>query len=71
MAKEKTQPAAKFRLGYITATVWKNETHYNTVLSRSYKDGDEYKETDQLGTADLLNASRLLQRAEDWISKQS
>lgn len=70
MAKA-SQPAAKFRLGYVTATVWlNNEKHYNTVLSRTYKDGEEYRETDQLGTADLLNAACLLQRSEDWISKQ-
>ena len=29
-------PAAKFRLGYVTATVWLNNEHYNTVLSKSY-----------------------------------
>jgi hypothetical protein len=33
----KAQPAAKFRLGYVTATVWLNDQHYNTVLSKSYK----------------------------------
>ena len=62
------KPAAKFRLGFVTATVWKNEVHYNTVLSRSYKDGEDYKETDQLGVGDLMNAVRVLQRAEEWIS---
>jgi hypothetical protein len=70
MAKS-NQPAAKFRIGYVTATVWLNDKHYNTVLSRSYKDGEDYKETDQLGTPDLMNAARLLQRAEEWISQQS
>jgi hypothetical protein len=48
----KSQPAAKFRLGYVTATVWKNDDFFNTVLSKSYKDGDEWKDTDQLGTGD-------------------
>ena len=64
------QPAAKFRLGNVTATVWLNNQHYNTVLSKSYKDGDEYKDTDQLGTGDLLNAAKVLQRAEEFISQQ-
>jgi hypothetical protein len=64
------QPAAKFRLGNVTATVWLNNQHYNTVLSKSYKDGDEYKDTDQLGTGDLMNAVRVLQRAEEWINGQ-
>jgi hypothetical protein len=43
---------------------------FNTVLSKSYKDGDEWRNTDPLGTGDLLNATKLLQRAEDFISQQ-
>ena len=65
------QPVAKFRIGYVAATVWKNERHYNVVLSRTYKDGNDYKETDQLGHADLMNAVRVLQRAEQFIAEQA
>lgn len=64
------QPAAKFRIGYVSATVWQNDKHYNVVLSRSYKDGNDWKETDQLGHHDLLNAAKVLARAEAWISEQ-
>jgi hypothetical protein len=64
------QPAAKFRLGNVTATVWKNGDFHSTVLSRSYKEGDDWKETDQLSSGDLMNAVRILQRAEDYISRQ-
>lgn len=68
----KSQPAAKFRLGYVTATVWLNGEHYNTVISKSYKDTDEkWQESDQLGTGDLMNAVRVLQRAENYIAEQS
>lgn len=70
MSKDKVQPAAKFRLGYVTATVWKNGDFHNVVLSKSYKDGDEYKDTDQLGSGDIMNAVRVLQRAEDFIQAQ-
>ena len=63
-------PAAKFRLGYVTATVWLNNEHYNTVLSKSYKEGEDWKDTDQLDTGDLMNAVRVLQRAEEWINGQ-
>ena len=70
MAKA-NQPAAKFRVGFVTATVWLNqEKFYTTVLSKSYKDGDEYKDTDQLGHGDLMNAVKVLERAEAWISAQ-
>jgi hypothetical protein len=64
------QPAAKFRIGYVSATVWQNDKHHNVVLSRSYKDGNDWKETDQLGHGDLMNAVRVLQRAEQYISDQ-
>ena len=71
MAKEKKQPAAKFRIGYVTATVWHNDDKfYNVVLARSYKDGDEWRETDQLGHADVVCAIRALQRAEEFIAAQ-
>jgi hypothetical protein len=64
------QPANKFRLGYVTATVWKNDDFYSVVLERSYKDGDDWKSTDQLNAGDLLNAAKVLERAEAWISEQ-
>jgi len=64
------KPAAKFRIGWVTATVWENDKFFNVVLSKSYKDGEEYKDTDQLGHGDLLNASKALERAESWISEQ-
>lgn len=65
------QPAAKFRLGYVTATVWKNDgDFYNVVVARSYKEGDDWRETDQLNAGDLLNAAKVLQRAEEFISAQ-
>lgn len=70
MATAKNKPAAKFRVGFVTATVWKNENFYNVILSRSYKDGDDYKDTDQLGHGDLLNGAKALERAEQFISEQ-
>lgn len=50
--------------------MWKNDDFFNTVLSKFYKDGDDWKDTDQLGTGDLLNAAKLLERAEQFISEQ-
>ena len=71
MAKEKpVQPAAKFRLGYVTATVWKNGDFYNCEISKSYKDGEEYKETSSLGSGDVWNAIKCLERAEQFIADQ-
>lgn len=69
MAKE-NKPAAKFRVGYVTATVWHNDNFFNVVLSKSYKQDDEWKDTDQLGHGDILNAVQVLKRAEQYISEQ-
>jgi hypothetical protein len=57
-------------LGYVTATVWLNDKHHDTVLSKSSEDGQHWKETDQLGTGDIMNAVHVLQRAEDFIPQQ-
>jgi len=67
MAKA-NQPAAKFRLGFVTATVWKNDEFFSVVLERSYKDVEDWKSTDQLNAGDLLNAAKVLQRAEEFIA---
>jgi hypothetical protein len=67
----KTPPAAKFRIGLVTATVWKNDAFYSVNLSRSYKDDDgNWQETDGLGQSDLLNAVKVLERAEAYIAGQ-
>ncbi len=70
MPKDKPQPAAKFRVGYVSATVWKNGDFFNVVVSKSYKDGDEWKDSDQLGHGDIMNAVQVLKRAEQFISEQ-
>lgn len=65
------QPAQRFRIGSVTAAIWKSDAgFFNVTLTRSYKDGNDWKSTDNLNHGDLLNGARVLQRAEDWISKQ-
>lgn len=68
------KPVRRFRIGLVQAAVWKNDgvnnAFYTVTLQRSFKDGDEYKNTDNLGAADLLNAAKVLTRAEAWIAEQ-
>ena len=65
------KPVAKFRIGLVTASVWKNNDKFHTVtLVRSYKDGDEWKETNGLSQDDCLNAAKVLERAEAFIEEQ-
>lgn len=66
------QPAAKLRDGVLSVTIWKNEreddkAYYTSILSKSYKDGDEWKDTDNLNADDLLKAAHLLQQAYSKI----
>lgn len=43
---------------------------FSALLSKSHKDCEEWRDTDQHGTGDLLNAAKLPQRAEEFISQQ-
>jgi hypothetical protein len=63
-------PVVKYRLGSVTAQVWANERHFNVTITKRYKDGEEWKETDSLGAGDLMNTIRVLQRCEEYISDQ-
>ncbi|MDQ0316418.1 hypothetical protein [Amorphus orientalis] len=69
------KPVKKFRIGYVEAAIWENEgngdrTFHNVTLQRKYRDGDDVKNTNSFAHADLLNAARLLQKCEAWISDQ-
>lgn len=64
-------PAHKFRIGLLTATIWKNERSFTVDLSRSYKTEDgTWQNTNSLHYSDLLNAAKCLERAETWIGRQ-
>ena len=65
-------PAFSIRKHGLKATVWRNETRngalYNVTLVRTYRDGEEFKDTTSLGFDDLANAAKLLLDAESWIT---
>jgi hypothetical protein len=70
-----SQPAHKIRFGVLQVTIWRNtgekDNWYTVVPTRSYKQGDDtWKETDSLGTDDLLPVAELLRQAFSWIAKQ-
>jgi hypothetical protein len=66
------QPAHKLRLGLITATIWNNDSFFSVDLARSYKDNQgQWQSTTSYSHADLLNLSKLAQRAENWINGQA
>ncbi len=71
----KQRPAHEIRLGRIKATIWANQndngTWYNVTLSRSYKDGDEWKSSASFGRDELLSVAKAADMANSWIHDQS
>lgn len=69
MTSTNQKPAAKLRDGAIVATLWKKEgehgVFFNTTIARTYKKGDDYKDTNSFGGAELLRVSRLAAKAYD------
>ena len=58
----------------IEVSIWKNEgqacSFYSVTHRRSYKQGDEWKESDSYGQDDLLTLAKLLDLAHTWILAQ-
>ena len=71
---EDNQPVYKARRGRLTLRIWANETEHGTrfssAITRSWKDGEEYRTTARLDERDLLYAARLAQLADDWIADE-
>ena len=75
MAKSKLRPAHEIQMGAIRATIWENETtngiRFNVTVSRLYKDGDEWKQTDSFGRDDLQLLAKVIDVAHSWIFQQA
>ncbi len=69
-----SQPAHKIRLGALQVTIWRNHGErgnwYSVIPSRGYKQEDAWKETDSLGSDDLLAMAKLLDLAHTWVMHQ-
>jgi hypothetical protein len=66
-----SQPAYRFRDGTLQVTIWRNSGEkgnwYSVIPSRSYKKGDDWKQTESLTFDDLLSMAKLLNQAHSWI----
>jgi hypothetical protein len=75
MAKTKQQPAHEIRMGAIKAMIWENQTtngtRHNVTVSRLYKDGEEWKQTDSFGRDDLQLLTKVIDLAHTWIFQQA
>ncbi|MGA2440695.1 MAG: hypothetical protein ABSH08_07040 [Tepidisphaeraceae bacterium] len=65
-------PVHAIRKHSLKASIWCNQTSagviYNVTLIRTYRDGENFKDTPSLGFDDLANAAKLLLDAESWIT---
>lgn len=65
------KPVHAIRLGRIRASIWANQNEhgifYSVKISRSYRDGEGWKSTDNFGRDDLLLAGKVLDMAHTWI----
>ena len=67
-------PVFSVRHRALKAAVWRNESEngpfFNTTVSRSYKDGDTWKEAGSFGYDDLLIVAELLRSCYGFIARE-
>lgn len=65
------QPIHEVRFGLIKALVWQNHTkageRFNVTISRIYKNGDRWIESQQFGRNDLPLVAKVADLAHTWI----
>ena len=65
------QPIHSIRFGYIKANIWFNQTksgdRHNVTLTRLFRDGDLWRESQQFGRDDLLLLAKVVDQAHSWI----
>ena len=67
-----TKPVQEFRIRYVRAAIWKNETgnvpRYNVTFKRIYKDSEgNWKSTSSFDRDDLLLVAKLADQAHTFI----
>ena len=69
-----SKPVHEIRLGLIKAAIWHNLTRagerHNGTLTRLFRNGDTWKESNHFGRDDLLLPAKVLDLAHSWIYQQ-
>lgn len=67
------QPVHVVRHRSIKATIWRNQTEkgpmYNVTVTRSYRDGEAWRDSHSFGYDDLMNVAKLMYDAHSFISE--
>lgn len=70
-AAKKVRPVHEVRLGKIKAVIWENDTpsgiRHNVTISRLYKNGDAWKDSNSFGRDDLPLVEKVADLAHTWI----
>ena len=66
------RPAHEIRIGKVRAAIWENETKnqgiwFNVSVSRLYKEGNEWKDSNSFGRDDLPVVAKVMEMAYGWI----
>ena len=69
---QKQKPAYEIRLGRIRASIWANhsESHevwFNVSVSRLYRDGDQWKDSQTFSRDDLPIVAKVADMAYAWL----
>lgn len=68
------RPFTVIRRGLLKAVIWQNQTTngpmFSTQLVRSYRDGEEWKDSHSLNRDDLLHAAKLLNDADTVVHRE-
>ena len=71
---EGNRPAHTARYGAIKCTIWRNESRngpfFSTVISRSYKEGEDWRESPSFGQEDLPTVAKAALDAHSWVREQ-
>lgn len=72
--KDARRPVHTVRYRNIKAAIWQNQTAsgpvFNVTVSRSWLDGDVWKDSSGFGYEDLLLLAKALNDAHTWITEQ-
>ena len=68
---QKNKPIHEIRYAAVRASIWENKsdksTYYNVTMTRIYKSGEEWKQTESFGRDDLLLLAKVANQAHSWI----
>ena len=69
-----SQPVHKIRHGAVSGSIWRQDTDkgpmFNVTFQRSYRDGENWKNSGSFGRKDLLVVGLIAARAFEWIATQ-